>query len=62
MNALMQLVKTYFVHNWKTTVLGAVAAIEIYQTTHNAVAAITAFVTGLVAKDANVTGGTSQAP
>lgn len=43
--------KAWFIVNWKTTVLGAVAAVEIYQTTHSLEGALTAFFFGLFSSD-----------
>lgn len=44
--------KTWFVTNWKTTVLGAVGAVEVYQHTANVKLAVTTFLTGLFMSDA----------
>ncbi len=44
--------KTWFVTNWKTSALGAIAAVEIYQHTGSLKLAITAFVTGVFMSDA----------
>lgn len=44
--------KSWFLVNWKTTVLGAVAAFELYQKTGDWKIAATAFLTGLFMSDA----------
>ncbi len=55
MSAILTMLKSWFVVNWKTTVLGAVAAFELYQATHDWKAAATAFLIGLFASDAKKT-------
>jgi predicted branched-subunit amino acid permease len=52
MNTILAYLKTWFVTNWKTTVLGFVAAIEIYQKTGNLQLALTALFTGIFVSDA----------
>ncbi len=52
MDTILAYLKTWFVTNWKTTVLGAVAAVELYQNTHDWKAAATAFFFGLFMSDA----------
>lgn len=51
MSAILTLLKSWFVVNWKTTVLGVVAGIEVYQQTHNFQLAVTAALAGLFASD-----------
>ena len=46
------LLKSWFIVNWKTTVLGAVAAYELYQKTGDWKASVIAFLTGLFMSDA----------
>lgn len=55
MKSILNLIKSWFLVNWKTTVLGAVAAVELYQATHDWKAAATAFLIGLFASDAKTT-------
>ena len=52
MAAILVTLKSWFWVNWKTTVMGAVAAFELYQKTGDWKAAAIAFVTGLVMSDA----------
>lgn len=51
MDAIKSALKTWFVTHWKTTVLGAVGAIEVYQQTHSVQLAATAFLAGLFMAD-----------
>ena len=51
MNSIVNMLKSWFLVNWKTTILGAVAAVELYQSNHDLKAAVTAFLVGLVASD-----------
>ncbi len=52
METIGKLLKSWLLVNWKTTVLGAVAAFELYQRTHDVKVAATAFLVGLFASDA----------
>lgn len=51
MEAILTLLKSWFVVNWKTTVLGLIVAIELYQKTGDWKAALTAFIGGMIASD-----------
>jgi hypothetical protein len=52
MTTALSYLKTWFITNWKTTVLGAVAAVEIYQKTGSVQGALIAFFAGLFMSDA----------
>ena len=55
MSTFLALLKSWVLVNWKTTVLGAVAAVELYQQTGNLTSAVLAFLIGLVASDGKTT-------
>ncbi len=59
---MVNLLKSWFVVNWKTTVMGAVAAVELWQKTGDWKAAVIAFLTGLFMSDAKASHAESAKP
>jgi hypothetical protein len=51
MAPVLSLLKSWILVNWKTTVLGVVAGVEVYQQTHNLSLALTTALAGLFASD-----------
>ena len=52
MQTVLAMLRSWILVNWKTTAMGIIGAVEIYQQTHNVQLALTAFVTGLFMSDA----------